>query len=142
MSNHANTLPDPETAYATLFNGVHSEVFFNKLAAAGFAPRSEQEAMWMLETAGKLRAVSETQQVKQAGMEDNPFYRMNASLDKVLDHYGLGQTKQASRAEVETGYKQAAARLMQDPTFYNSVLSLKAHEAQELKNQFDASQRR
>ena len=140
MSNAAAALPDPQTAYNNLFEGVHAQVFFQKCAAAGFAPRSQQEAHWMLETAGKLRAVSESEQVKQAGAQDNPYYQMNAQLDRVLDQYGLGHSKQASYQEQEVGYKQAAAQLMQDPTFYNSVLSLKVAEAEQLKAEFDAWQ--
>lgn len=136
MSNAAAALPDPQTAYNNLFEGIHARVFFQKCAAAGFPARNEQEAMWMLETAGKLRAVSESQQVKEAGAQDNPYYQMNAQLDRVLDQYGLGQTKQASYQEAEIGYKQAAASLMQDPLFYNSVLSLKAAEAEQLKAEY------
>ncbi len=141
MSTAAAALPDPQTAYNNLFEGVHARVFFTKLAAAGYQPRSEQEAAWMLETAGKLRAVSENEQVKQAGVQDNPYYRMNAGLDQILDQYGLGQSKQASYEEVELGIKQAAAQLAADPTFYNSVLSLKAAEAEQMKAEYAAWQR-
>ena len=44
-----NAMPDPQMAYDNLFHGVHTRVFFQKCAAAGFSPRSEQEAMWMLD---------------------------------------------------------------------------------------------
>lgn len=132
MSTQTSPLPDPQTAYNNLFGGVHERVFFTKCAAAGFAPRSPEEARWMLETTGKLRRISDAHVVKEAAAQDNPFFRMNSDLDAVMAKFGLdGPTKQAAAQEVESGYKEAAAHLMTDPTMYNSVLSLAAHEAQE-----------
>lgn len=138
MSQTAAVLPDPQTAYNTLLEGVHAKVFFHKCAAAGYAPRSQEEALVMLDTAGKLRAVFESEQVKAAGARDNPYVQMNSSLDRVMDQYGLGREK---TAEIETGYREAAAHLMQDPTFYNSVLSLKAAEAEAVRAEYEARQR-
>lgn len=131
-----NALPDPATAYDTLFNGVHARVFFNKCAAAGFSPRNEDEARQMLETAGKLRQVTEHAQVKQAAAQDNPYYQMNAGLDHLMAQYGLASP--AAFADAEASYKQAAAQLMEDPAFYNSALSLKAQEAETMRAEFDA----
>ncbi len=126
-------LPDPQEAYDTLFRNVHARVFFQKCAAAGFNPRSEGEMQQMLETAGKLRAVSESEQVKAAAAQDNPFFQMNSSLDAVLARHGLS----APRAETETSYKAAADELAADPTLYNSVLSLAAAEAAQVKAEYD-----
>ncbi len=140
MNTQANALPDAKTAYDNLFQGIHNEVFFRKCAAAGFPARNAQEATWMLETAGKLEAVSEADQVKQAAAQDNPYFQMNSNLDAVLSQYGLGHQKVASAQEVEVGYKQAAAELMQNPTLYNSVLSLAVHEAAKQQEQFQAWQ--
>ncbi len=129
-------LPTPDAAYDTLFQGVHQRVFFQKLAAAGYAPRSAEEAQWMLNTAGKLRQVTEAQSVKEAAAQDNPFFRLDNSLDRVMAEFGLGgQAKQAQYQEVETAYKQAAASLANDPEIYNAVLSLKANEAEQIQAQ-------
>lgn len=133
----AAALPDPQTAYQNLFQGVHAQVFFQKLAAAGHYPRSQEEAQWMLDTAGELREISQHDQVKQAAAQDNPYYQMRAGLSQLRQQYGI-TGGQAGFQEAEAGYKQAAAELMQDPTFYNSVLSLKAAEAEQLKAEFDA----
>lgn len=139
MTANANAaLPDPQTAYDTLFQGVHSRVFFQKCAAAGFEPRSPEEAQWMLNAAGKLRMISEHDQVKAAAAQDNPYFQMDAGLDRVMSQYGLGQNKEASYLNADYGYKQAAEHLMQDPAFYNSVLSLKAAEADQMRMEFDA----
>lgn len=131
------TLPDATTAYNTLFEGVHSRVFFQKCAAAGFHPRSTEEAAWMLETAGKLRMINEHAAVKQAAARENPYYQMASGLDAVMVQYGLTPPAQP-RVEVEAGFKQAADALAADPTFYNAVLSLKAAEGEQLRAEFDA----
>jgi hypothetical protein len=131
-------LPDPQAAYNHLFQAVHSQVFFQKCAAAGIHPRTADEANWMLECAGKLRQISEDATVKQAAAQDNPYYRMSAGLDAVMAQYGLAGGPTKTAADAEAGYKQAAASLMADPSIYNSVLALKAHEAAQLKTEFDA----
>jgi len=138
-SNNNAALPDPQTAYNNLFEGVAARVFFQKCAAAGFEPRSDEEAHQMLQTAGKLRQIAESNQVKQAGVQDNPYFQMNQNLDGVMQQYGLGKTKQAAYQEAEIGYHNAATSLMQDPVFYNSVLSLKVAEAEQLKADYEAS---
>lgn len=126
-----NALPDPQTAYNNLLMGVHQRLFFQKVAGAGMAPRSADEAHWMLDTAFKLRAAEESQAVKAAQAGNNPFYRMNQDLDAALSRHGLAP----QRPEVELGVKQAAARLAQDPTIYNSVLALKVEEAAQFAGQ-------
>ena len=142
MSTTAS-LPGTKEAYDTLFQGIHERVFFAKCAAAGFAPRTRDEANWMLDTAFKLRQVSEAKQVKEAASQDNPFFKMNAALDKLMAEHGLDQyQKQAAFEAQEVGFRKAAAELANDPTFYNAVLSLKAAEAQQLKADFEASRKR
>lgn len=133
----AAALPDPQAAYNHLFQTVHTQVFFQKCAAAGFHPRSQEEAQYMLDVAGKLRAISEDATVKQAAVQDSPFYRMSAGLDTVMANYGLAAPGHRPQ-DAEAGYKQAAAQLMADPNIYNSVLALKANEAAQLKAEFDA----
>lgn len=136
MSQNA-TLPDVQTAYNTLFEGIHARVFFQKCAAAGFSPRTQEEAQHMLNTAGKLRQIGELDQVKQAAAQDNPYYQMEAGLDRLAQQYGLNQPQQPQYAD-DAMYKAAADSLMQDPTYYNSVLALKAAEAEQLKAEYDA----
>lgn len=138
MSQTGATLPDVQTAYNTLFEGIHARVFFQKCAAAGFAPRTQEEAQYMLNTAGKLRQIGELDQVKQAAAQDNPYFQLDAGLDRVMQQYGLNQPQQ--QYSDDAMYKAAADSLMQDPTYYNSVLALKAAEAEQLKAEYDAWQ--
>lgn len=125
-------LPDPQTAYQTLFNDVHARVFFAKLASFGYVPESEQQAQQMLTTAGKLRAAE--QQEKLAADGQDPFAMADHYLTQAL---GLEPHTKAAAAQAETDVVLRAANgLMQDPALYNAVLSLKAAEASQLEAAF------
>jgi len=99
-------LPDPEVAYQILFDRVHQQAFFDKLAAYNLVPEDVQEARGYLEIAGQLRAAHEQALVKQAAE---------------LGYWPV--------QPIDWATKQAAAKLAQDPAIYNAVLSLKALEA-------------
>ena len=127
-------LPDPAEAYNNLFEGVHANVFFGKLANHGFQPQSEKEAADLLQLAGRLRHVDDTE--KAATAEHSRFESPLGALDDVMEGAGLGNIKSAQmHNEEDQAIKSAASQLAQDPVFYNSVLSLKAHEAAVLANQ-------
>ncbi len=128
-ANQQAALPDPQTAYQNVFDGVAQRVFFHKLAQLGYAPQSQKQAADLLSLAGKLRLVEEEAAVKQAQDAYDPFAAANASLDQVLAQAGYGSVKAAAEQDELMSMKQAAAVVMQDPLIYNSVLALKAHEA-------------
>jgi len=115
-------LPSPDVAYQNLFDGVHQQVFFGKLASHGIQPQTEKEAQDLLLLAGRLRHVD---LAKSAG--DSRFGEALSDLDAAMGQEGF--LKQAQEEEEELAIKEAAAQAMADPTIYNSVLSLKAHEA-------------
>ena len=123
MSDKDQALPELETAYNNLFEGVHANVFFGKLANHGIDPQNEKEAADLLELAGRLRGVDNEE--KEAG--DSRFANPVGALNEVLGETPQG--KQAQAQEEAQAYKQAAAALAQEPVFYNSVLALKANEA-------------
>lgn len=125
MSASAPTLPDPQTAYATLFDGVHAEVFFTKLAHYGHTPRTEQEAFDLLQLAGRLRIAPEIAE-KQAS---SVYGEAVSALDQVLS--GHPQVQASRVASDNALIKEAAASLAKDPECYNSVLALKILEAQQ-----------
>jgi hypothetical protein len=132
MSDQAATLPTPEAGFNHLMENIHGEVFFNKLAAAGFAPQNEAQMRSQIELAGKLRHLNNSPQVKQAEAAQDPYAKANSSLDRVMAHRGLdGGVKQAEAQQDELAIGQAAAHLMQDPGLYNSVLAVKAAEARD-----------
>ena len=114
-------------AYQTLFDGVHARVFFGNLASRGYEPQSEKEAQDLLELAGRLRHVDENE---KAGEDGGAFANALYDLDGVLSDNGMdGHVKSAKAQEVELSIKQAAAEAATDPSIYNAVLALKAHEA-------------
>ena len=123
MSDKEQALPELETAYNNLFEGVHANVFFGKLANHCIDPQNEKEAADLLELAGRLRGVYNEE--KEAG--DSRFANPVGALNEVLGETPQG--KQAQAQEEAQAYKQAAAALAQEPVFYNSVLALKANEA-------------
>jgi hypothetical protein len=131
MSGNA-TLPAPDAAYNTLYEGIHAEVFFQKCAAAGYVPRTADEARVMLETAGQLRLLEGQRQEKMA--QDSPYHLLNQMVGQVLDQHGISAP--VKQAEAESAIQQIADVLAQDPRYYNSVLSLKCAEAEELNAQY------
>ena len=135
----AGMLPPPDAAFQHLFNGVHQEVFFNKLAACGIAPKTAEEAQGYLLLAGKLRATAEDPQIKQAAAATSKISQMNQSLDGVLGDLGLGGgAKMAAEHEADLSRRQVASYLAQDPGIYNSVLSVKTAEAQAIQQMLHA----
>lgn len=115
-----NQLPNPADAYNQLFDNVHAQVFLSKLASYGIQPTTDKEAMDLFALAGHLRHVDNP--VKQAADQS----RFSGAVE------ALSSVTNQSPAIREGAIKQAAAELMQDPSVYNAVLSLKAYEASAL----------
>lgn len=116
------TLPNTDEAYGTLFENVHSQVFFGKLAQLGYTPTTDREAQDLLQIAANLRDV--------AGPEKAAASRFNGASQALsavtpTSPAVVQQRKQLQDAAV----KQAAAQLAQNPEIYNAVLALKAAEA-------------
>lgn len=117
-------LPNAADAYTTLFDNVHAQVFFGKLASYGIQPTTEKEAADLLQIAAQLRTVDNP--VKQAS-DHSRFGGAASALGSVVSSTPYGQ-QQAAIAENQA-VKQAAATLAQDPSLYSAVLSLKLQEA-------------
>jgi|SRR5262245_7914803 len=126
-----NLLPDFDSAYATIFDGVHQQVFFQKLASFGRFPQSQEQAVVMLKLAGDLRSAEEELVAKQAADAADPYL---AALNDLHGLAGGGGQPATATAELHA-MKAAADELAGDPTFYNAVLSLKAEEADRVARQ-------
>jgi hypothetical protein len=111
-----DALPDPLQAYNHLFTNVHSRVFFDKLAAAGVGPATEQEAQELMQLAGQLRQVSPP-------VEKQASSRFSQAVN------ALGDVASQLPGNRELAVKQAAVSVLQDPSVYQSLLSLHLHEA-------------
>lgn len=133
-TNQAAALPPPDMAFQHLFDGVHQEVFFQKLAAFGIQPKTAEEASGYLTLAGKLRTTANDPTIKQAAAANSKVAEMNQALDGVLGDLGIDSgVKQASEQEAHEARAQIANYLAQDPGIYNSVLSVKTAEAQAIQ---------
>jgi hypothetical protein len=125
----AASLPTPEAGFDHLMENIHGQVFFTKVAAAGFAPENEAQMRSQLELAGKLRQMQQHQQSTKVAADNDPYAQANQSLDNVLEKRGMVNHAAAAHQD-ELAISEAAARAMQDPGIYNSVLAIKAAEAQ------------
>ncbi len=121
-------LPDPQTAYQTIFDGVHQRAFFHRLGQLRpeYAPQNEKQAADLLRLAGNLRLVTQEETMKTASASVDPFAAANMALESVLGQAGYGSMQQNAQAAL---VQQAAFDLAQDGDIYNSVIALKAHEA-------------
>lgn len=130
MSKEVANLPNPVDAYNHLFDNVHAQVFFGKLANYGVQPTTEKEAADLLTLAGQLRHVDSSE--KRAA-DQSRFGGAVSALNSVVGNTPAGRQQQAAFAD--QAIKQAAEELMSDASVYNSVLSLKAAEAAALAGQ-------
>jgi hypothetical protein len=122
-----SVMPDPQTAYDNLTHGVHAEVFFAKCAAAGLAPQTPEDAVTMLRTAHQIRGYRTQKQAADRGV--SPFQQIKAAADRLT---GGGRP---AYVEEEVAMKAAADQFANDPTLYNSVLSLAGAEADAIRTQ-------
>lgn len=137
-ATQANALPSPDAAYQNLFDGVYARVFFNKCANAGLVPQGPEEAQCLLDMAADLRS-AQVSDIGKTAEATNPLMAMRTELRNQLAAAGLdGNIKRAQAQEEEFYIKQAAAELRNDPLLFNSVLSLKAAEAEGLRQQYSA----
>jgi hypothetical protein len=124
-------LPDGQTAYQNLFDGIYQRVFFQKCAHYGLQPRTQKQAEAMLNTAATLRNLEEQAQEKHAHDANDPIFAMQAAVERMARQQGVAPMHK--QAEEEQGLRQVAADLFNDPLFYNSALGYKVAQAQELE---------
>ena len=133
-----NPLPDAQTAYDNLFQGVHQRVVLESLASRGYAAKTAEDAHTLLGLAVKISAVAEVPAVKRAEDVTNPYYLASEGLSRVLTTHGIADpTKAAADRDHQLAIRNVAANLAADPTMYNSVLSLKAAEARQVAEQLN-----
>lgn len=125
-------LPDAETAFATLFDNVHQQVFFHKLAEVyGIVPQNPAQHAAILEGALRLREIEQSQAYKAAQDEDDPFVAANRHLAQLV-----GDDVYQKTAQEQDAIGNMAQHLMRDPDLYASVLALKVKQAADLAEQY------
>jgi len=131
MSQQAQ-LPTPENAIQTLFGGLHNQVFFQKLAAAGHPHNNDpQRIEAMIDLAGKLEA-AEYEAASYGGVKQasDPYVAANQALDPVLNARGLTG---GIKAAAERSLDEQVMRIMQNADIYDAALAVKAAEAEQYK---------
>ncbi len=123
-------LPAVDAAADNLFQGVYGRVFFHKLAQAGFVPRTEAQAQYMLKVAQTVREAEEAEAIKTASDSNDPYAAAYHHLEQAVAQRGLKLPGRMDAASREYSFKQAAAALASDPDIYDSVLAVKAAEAE------------
>ena len=119
-----------EQAYNTIVRELAAPYFFEKLAAHGVAPRSEQEAAEMWSAAQKLHVLYTAEQEKAAAQSASNMTAVNTQLDEMLKAAGLanGQTEKVS------AFHGAADIAAEQPEIAQAVLTLQAAAAAALNS--------
>jgi hypothetical protein len=134
-------LPDAQAAFNNLMAGVHQRVFFNTLHNLGRPPQSVKQAEAMIDLAEQLERAEQAEGQKTAAAADDPYAVASQLLGRVLEKQGIdGGLDRRFHAEQEASVKEAADVLAADATIYNSVLSLKAAEAEDYRAALDQQQ--
>lgn len=120
-----------EQAYATVVSQIAAPYFFEKLAAHGIAPRSEDEAAEMWSAAHKLHVLYTAEQEKTAAAQVGELANVNHQLDAALAAAGLAAP--AGTADQAAVFKEAAAVAAEQPEIANAVLTLQAAAAAALQ---------
>jgi hypothetical protein len=118
-----------EQAYATIVAELAAPYFFEKLAAHGVAPRSEQEASEMWSIANKLHVLYTAEQEKAAAAQVSGLSAASQQLDAVLAAAGLSGT-----VEKVAAFKGAADVAAEQPAIANAVLTLQAAASAAMQN--------
>lgn len=126
--SYENTLPDIDTAANVIFERVHADAFFAKLAEYGHVPQNQDEALALLELSGQLATI-EQDQTKQASA--GPYTTALSSLGLALN--AQGHNPIAERNKVASAQSRAVA-LMHDPDVYVSAAAIKLAEASAVGN--------
>ncbi len=127
----APQIPDQTSAFQNLTYGVRMKAFFHKLASHGLVPQNETQAQNFLKLAEDIRYYKQHPQVKQASAAADPVAAAVQDLEAHMQRQGLLQ----KNAGDELFINRIADEFAADPTMFNSVLSLKVAEAQDVANQ-------
>jgi hypothetical protein len=113
-----------EQAYGTIVANLAAPYFFEKLAAHGVEPRSEQEAADMWSAAQKLHVLYTAEQEKAAAVSASNMSAVNSRLDEMLKAAGLSEVEEKTSA-----FHGVAEIAAEQPDIAQAVLTLQAAAA-------------
>lgn len=109
-----------QDAYDVLVSRVYAPVFFAKLAQYDIHPQTQEQAVYFLKMAGKLRNAHELETVKSANQHTDLLAGAEQSLDNLLASYGYqtpdndAQTKEAADLAFNQPYVGEAASVFNE----------------------------
>lgn len=118
-AEQTSQLPDEQTAYATIIEGVDKRAFFHKMAQLGYVPETAEEAESLYSLSFKVAAMSQQQGQGQEKKGSNRFAEAGAALDKMA----------GAAPPPSDEASQIAFEFAHDPAIYGSALVLKAAQA-------------
>lgn len=121
-----------EQAFDTIVSEIAAPYFFEKLAAYGVSPQSEQEAAEMWSAAQKLHVLYTAEQEKAAAASMSGLSAVNHELDEILASAGFGA--QDTVAEKSAAFNGAADVAANQAHIAEAVLTLQAAAAAAMQN--------
>lgn len=118
-----------EQAYNTIVANIAAPYFFEKLAAHGVHPQSEQEAAEIWSAAQKLHVLYTAEQEKAAAAQVSNLSAVNKRLDAMLQGAGFGEVEEKTSA-----FHGAAEIAAEQPEIAQAVLTLQAAAAAALQS--------
>lgn len=123
-------LMNHDEAEMRLQAAIDHPVFFQKLASFGIAPQTQEEAATMIELGSGLLVAHQQQETKQASGLSSLLAKAKQNIDQTL-----GVSKQASAFD-DRQVNRIADELVNNADIYNSIVSLKAAEADYVRQQY------
>lgn len=121
MTTNQQPSADALAASDEVLDRVAQDVFFNKMAAAGFPAQSAEHGASMIQDALLVRQMLEQPTVKQAYLQNSPTAVASAHLQKLASDFGLSSPEKQVDQDVEY-VKLAYAYSQQVPDVYAAGL--------------------
>ena len=137
-NNQQNTLPDPEQAYGLLSTQIEQQAFFGKLAQHNIVPQTEKEAVDLMDMSAKLELALGPAGQEKAAQSNSLIGIAAASLNQALGNNPT--VKSAAAQDRDRAIHNAAVNLAKNAEIYDSVLSLKQAEADEIAEHLGLNQ--
>lgn len=121
MTTNQQPSADALAASDEVLDRVAQDVFFNKMAAAGFPAQSAEHGASMIQDALLVRQMLEQPTVKQAYLQNSPTAVASAHLQKLASDFGLSSPEKQVDQDAEY-VKLAYAYSQQVPDVYAAGL--------------------
>lgn len=121
MTTNQQPSADALAASGEVLDCVAQDVFFNKMAAAGFPAQSAEHGASMIQDALLVRQMLEQPTVKQAYLQNSPTAVASAHLQKLASDFGLSSPEKQVDQDAEY-VKLAYAYSQQVPDVYAAGL--------------------